>query len=113
MRQTRVVLMVGGGVLLLCVLALVVSLADYTSSPTGVANAHVPPAVATPVPTDSSQAPSPVPTIPVTTVAQPTPTASAQAVASRPARTQAMPPTLAAFLQQLQQRRHHRPPVVP
>jgi hypothetical protein len=102
--------MVGGGVLLLCVLALVVSLADYTQTPTGVANAHVPPAIATPVPTDSSQAPSPVPTIPVITTAQatPTPAPATQAVAQRsPVRT--MPPTLAEFLQQLQQRRHHRP----
>jgi hypothetical protein len=103
--------MAGGGVLLLCVLALVVSLADYTSSPTGVANAHVPPAVITPAPADSSQAPSPVPTIPVTTVAQatPTPAPAAQAVAQRsPVR---MPSTFATFLQQLEQHRHHRPPV--
>ena len=114
MRQTRVVLMVGGGVLLLCVLALVVTLADYTSSPTGVANAHVPPLTGTPVPTDS--APTAVPTIPVTTVDQPTPTPAAPApvaVAGRPGRTQTGQLTLAQLLQQLQQRRHHTPPTLP
>ena len=112
MRQTRVVLMVGGGVLLLCVLALVVSLADYTSSPRGVANAHVPPVVGTPPSTDSSQPPSPVPTIPVTTVSQPTPAPTpATAVADRqPTRAQL---TFAQLLQQFEQRHHHRPPVPP
>jgi hypothetical protein len=105
MRQTRLVLMAGGGVLLLCVLAVIVSLADYTSHP-AVAVAHVPPVVGTPPgATDTSDAPSPVPTIPVTTIEQPTPAAPQPAAHVR---TQGEQMTLAQLLQQLQQRRHHR-----
>jgi hypothetical protein len=102
MRQTRLVLMGVGGVLLLCVLALVVSLADYTSHPT-VAVAHVPPVVAGPASDSSTPAPSPVPTMPVA-ADLPTPT-PAQRV-----RGQLQAPTLAEILQQLEQRRHHRLP---
>jgi hypothetical protein len=110
MRQTRLVLMVGGGVLLLCVLALVVSLADYTSQQPTAANAHVPPVVGAPV-AAGTPTPADVPTMPVTTVdvptAAPAPTPSAAPQRSRvPAQ-----PTLAEILQQLQQRRHHKPPL--
>jgi hypothetical protein len=103
MRQTRVVLMAVGGVLLLCLLALVVSISDYTSHPT-VAVAHVPPVVAEPGSDSSTPAPSSVPTMPVTTDL-PTPTQESQR-----ARGQFQPPTLAQILQQLDQRRHHRLP---
>ena len=106
MRQTRLVLMAVGGVLLLCVLALVVTLADYTSHPE-VANAHIPPVVGTPPSDGTSQAPDPAPTIPVTTVVVPTATpASAGSDRVRAAGQL----TLAQLLQQLQQRRHRRPP---
>jgi hypothetical protein len=92
-----------GGVLLLCVLALIVTLSDYTSHP-AVAVAHVPPVVGTPTSDTSSQAPSPMPTMPVATdlptPGEPTP--QAQRVRSQL--------TLAQWLQQLEQRRHHRPP---
>lgn len=108
MRQTRLVLMLGGGVLLLCVLALVVSLADYTSQQAPVANAHVPPVVGAPAGAGTPTAA--VPTIPVTTVdvpaATPAPTAPPQGT-----RQPVQQPTLAQILQQLQQRRHHRPPL--
>jgi hypothetical protein len=108
MRQSRLVLMAVGGVLLLCVLALIVSLSDYTSQP-AVASAHVPPVVGTPISGVSSEAPSPVPTMPTTAI----PTATAPpADPAGPQRVRAQPeqPTLAQLLQQLQQRRHHRPP---
>jgi hypothetical protein len=91
-----------GGVLLLCVLALVVTLADYTSHP-AVAVAHVPPVVGAPNSGTASPEPSPVPTIPVTDV---TPTPDAPTPAARAQVTQM---TLAQLLQQLEQRRHHRP----
>jgi hypothetical protein len=111
MRQTRLVLMVGGGVLLLCVLALVVSLADYTQQQPTVANAHVPPVVGAPG-AAGTPTPADVPTIPVTTVdvptAAPAPTPSA---APQRSRVPVQQPTLAEILQQLQQRRHHRPPL--
>jgi hypothetical protein len=109
MRQTRLVLMVGGGVLLLCVLALVVSLADYTSQQPAVANAHVPPVVGPPV-AAGTPTPADVPTMPVTTVDVPT-AAPAPTPSAAPQRSRAQQPTLAEILQQLQQRRHHRPPL--
>jgi hypothetical protein len=106
MRQSRLVLMAVGGVLLLCVLALIVSLSDYTSHP-AVASAHVPPVVGTPIPDVTSQAPSPVPTIAITAApADHTP----QPAEPQRVRSQVEQPTLAQLLQQLQQRRHHRPP---
>jgi len=102
MRQTRVVLMAVGGVLLLCVLALVVTLADYTSHPT-VAVAHVPPVVGTPPSAIPSDTPPPVPTPVATDVPTPTPPTGPQRLRGQP--------TLAQILQQLeQQRRRHRPP---
>jgi hypothetical protein len=121
MRQSRLVLMAVGGVLLLCVLALIVSLADYTSTP-AVANAHVPPVVGTPGSDTSSQAPSPAPTIAITSAPAPP---AATAFPALPADTAPQPqpagpqrvrtqtdqqPTLAQLLQQLQQGRHHRVP---
>lgn len=106
MRQTRVVLMAGGGVLFLCVLALVVSLADYTNHP-AVAVAHVPPVVGTPPGApDASRAPSPLPTMPVT-IDQPTP-AAPQPAAARVSSSQTQQLTLAQILQDL--RHHRRPP---
>jgi hypothetical protein len=109
MRQSRLVLMAVGGVLLLCVLAVIVSLSDYTSHP-AVASAHVPPVVGTPIPDITSQAPSPVPTIAIAAVpaapADPTP----QPAGPQRVRSQAEQPTLAQLLQQFQQRRHRRPP---
>jgi len=93
-----------GGVLLLCVLALIVSISDYTSSP-AVAVAHVPPVVGTPPSDATSDTPSPLPTMPVATdVPTPDPSPSGRL------RGQLQPPTLEQILQQLAQRRHHRPP---
>lgn len=104
MRQTRLVLMAVGGVLLLCVLALVVTFSDYANHP-AVAVAHVPPVVGTPPSNGVSEAPSPVPTMPVAAdLPSPTPAADGQR-----GRTLLQPPTLAEILQQLQQRRHRRP----
>lgn len=95
-----------GGVLLLCVLALVVTLADYTSHP-AVAVAHVPPVVGAPnSDTTTNAEPSPVPTIPVTAD---TPTPDAPTPTTDRARAQFTQMTLAQLLQQLEQRRHHRP----
>jgi len=94
-----------GGVLLLCVLALVVTLADYTSHP-AVAVAHVPPVVGTPSSDSTTPEPSPVPTIPLTTE---TPTPEASTPPADRVRAQFSQMTLAQLLQQLEQRRHHRP----
>lgn len=110
MRQMRLVLMVGGGILLLCVLAVVVSLSDYTSQP-AVANAHIPPVVGAPGSGGSSPATASVPTIPVTTI-DPT-TAPPPQPAPTPTRsrlTMAQQLTFAQILQQLEQRRHHSLP---
>ena len=96
-----------GGVLLLCVLALVVTLADYTSHP-AVAVAHVPPVVGAPKSDTTTPEPSPVPTIPVTAVS-PTPDAQTPP-GGQPVRAQFTQMTLAQLLQQLEQRRHHRGP---
>jgi len=93
-----------GGVLLLCVLALIVSFSDYTSRPT-VAVAHVPPVVAEPASDATTPPPSPVPTMPVAADV-PTPTT----MGSERSRGQLQAPTLAQILQQLQQQRHHRLP---
>jgi hypothetical protein len=94
-----------GGILLLCVLALVVTLADYTSHP-AVAVAHVPPVVGAPNSDTTTAQPSPVPTIPVTAD---TPTPDAPTPTTDRARAQFTQMTLAQLLQQLEQRRHHRP----
>jgi len=96
-----------GGVLLLCVLALVVTLADYTSHP-AVAVAHIPPVVGAPNSDATNPEPSPVPTIPVTSDSQ-TPDAPTPA-AGAPVRAQLTQMTLAQLLQQIEQRRHHRGP---
>jgi len=99
-----------GGVLLLCVLALVVTFADYTSHP-AVAVAHVPPVVGAPNADTTSSGPSPVPTIPVTDV--PTPGAPTPVPAgSDRARTAVPSMSLAQLIQQLEARRHHRVPPV-
>jgi hypothetical protein len=109
MRQSRLVLMAIGGVLLLCVLALIVSLSDYTSPP-AVASAHVPPVVGTPISGVSSEAPSAVPTMPAIAVPAATAAPEPQPAGPQRVRPQTEQPTLAQLLQQLQQRRHHRPP---
>jgi hypothetical protein len=96
-----------GGVLLLCVLALVVTLSDYTSHP-AVAVAHIPPVVGAPHSDTTSPEPSPVPTIPVT-ADSPTPDAPTPP-AGQHVRAQFTQMTLAQLLQQLDQRRHHRGP---
>jgi hypothetical protein len=98
-----------GGVVLLCVLALVVTLADYTSHP-AVAVAHVPPVLGAPNSDSTTPEPSPVPTVPVTadtpTPGAPTPpTGGSQRV-----RAVSMQTSLAQLLQQFEQRRHHRGP---
>jgi hypothetical protein len=95
-----------GGVLLLCVLALVVTLADYTSHP-AVAVAHVPPIVGAPNSDATSPEPSPVPTIPVTAD---TPTPAPTQPAGQRGRSTFTPMTVAQLLQQFEQRRHHRGP---
>ena len=94
-----------GGVLLLCVLALVVTLADYTSHP-AVAVAHIPPIVGSPNSATTTPEPSSVPTVPVT-ADTPTPDASTPPTRVRAQFTQM---TLAQLLQQIEQRRHHRGP---
>jgi hypothetical protein len=104
--QSRLVLMAVGGVLLLCLLALVVTLADYTAHP-AVAVAHIPPVVGTPNSDTNTPEPSPVATIPVTAD---TPTPDATAPPSQRVRAQFSQMTLAQLLQQLDQRRHHRGP---
>jgi hypothetical protein len=96
-----------GGVLLLCVLALVVTLADYTSHP-AVAVAHVPPVVGAPNSDTTTPDPSPVPTIPVTDT--PTPDAPTPSAGTQRVRSQFSQMTLAQLLQQIEQRRHHRGP---
>jgi hypothetical protein len=97
-----------GGVLLLCVLALVVTFADYTSHP-AVAVAHVPPVVAAPNSDTTAAEPSPVPTIPVT-AETPTPDAPTPAAGPQRVQRQFTQMTLAQLLQQFQQGRHHRGP---
>lgn len=110
MRQVRLALVAGVGVLVLCAIAVAASLADYVSHP-AVAVAHVPPVIATPI--DGQQqsaldlAPAPLPTTPVTDMPPPT------SVPSRPVGSgQANTGALSRFLQQLQelQQRRHRPP---
>lgn len=98
-----------GGVLLLCVLALVVTLADYTShGPAEVA--HVPPVVAAPISDTGSQAPAPVPTIPVTSVTVTPDAPTPPPAGPQPARAEVTQLTLAQLLQQFEQRRHHHGP---
>jgi len=104
MRQVRLALIAGAGVLVLCVIALAVSLADYTGHPE-VANAHVPPVVGPAQADATSPDPSPVPTVPVTITSEPTPAPAAQP----PDRTRTQL-TFAQLLQQLEQRRHKPTP---
>jgi hypothetical protein len=114
MRQVRLVILAGTGILALCGVAVVASLLDYVSHP-GVAVSHVPP-VTGPAVADTSgsaPAPAPLPTTPVTAVPpDPAPSAAPAAPAQQepvaaPASQQS--DALAALVQQLQQR-HKRPP---
>lgn len=112
MRQLRLVILAGIGILALSGVALVASLMDYVNHPT-VALAHVPPVVGpgAPDPVDPVQqaAPPPLPETPVTSVPVQQPAAQApdQRTAAAPAARQNQD-TLAKLLQDLQ-RRHHPP----
>jgi hypothetical protein len=96
MRQVRLVIVAGIGVLALCGIALMGALVSYVSHPE-VANAHLPPVVGTPAPSPPDQAPlaTPIITSPVDTP----PSAAPQPVAGE------LPPLLQQF-----QGRRHRPP---
>lgn len=114
MRQVRIVLIVGIGILALCGVAIATSLMDYVSRP-GVTVAHVPPVVA-PLASAPEQAaaPAPLPSTPVTSA--PVQQSQAQAPQAPDQRTvpaamtaqQAQQDALARFLEELRQ--HRRTP---
>src|SRR5260221_385183 len=111
MRQVKITIAVGGGILVLCAIAVAASLVDYVSHPE-VANAHVAPVAVTAVPETSDQSTvPPLPQTPVTSVpVQPQPSSAPQ----QPGQAGAAPAqlqngALARVLQQLQQHRHPVP----
>jgi hypothetical protein len=114
MRQLRLAILAGIGILALCGAAIAVALSDYVSHP-AVAVAHVPPVVGPgapdPADTAAAQAP-PLPQTPVTAVpvdqAPPAQAAQQRQAAAQPIAQQNQD-ALARLLQQLQQRRHHPP----
>ncbi len=97
MRQVRLAIVAGVGVVVLCGIALVSSLCDYVAHPE-VANAHVPPVVGTPFPSPS--APGPAAPAPIITAPVETPSPSAQPAGRG---------DLASFIQQLEEHRHRVP----
>src|SRR5215831_13377615 len=106
MRQLRLVILAGIGILALCAVALAASLMDYVNHPT-VAVAHVPPVIGPGAPdaVDPAQqgGPPPLPETPVTAV--PVQQAADQRTATAPAARQSQD-AIAKLLQELQQRRH-------
>ena len=104
--RLRNLILAGTGILIVCGIAVAMSLHDYTSQP-AVASAHIAPVVRTPA--GAGDQPSPLPTMPVTAepAAQPANVAPTEAAQPAPAATPR--DALAALLQQLQQRRHHKP----
>jgi len=109
MRQLRLAILAGIGILALCGVAIAVALSDYVSHP-AVAVAHVPPVVGPgapdPVNTAQAEAPPPMPQTPVTAVpVEQAPAAQAQRQAPVAQQNQ---DALARLLQELQRR--HRPP---
>lgn len=113
MRQLRLAILAGIGILALCGVAIAVALSDYVSHP-AVAVAHVPPVVGpgAPDPADTAPAQAPLPQTPVTAVpVEQAPPAQAQQQRQAPAQpvAQQNQDALARLLQQLQQRRHHPP----
>jgi len=113
MRQLRLVILAGIGILALCGVALAASLMDYVNHPT-VAVAHVPPVMgpgaSDPVDPAQQGGPPPLPETPVTSV--PVQQSAAQAPDQRTATAPAAPQNqdaIAKLLQELQQRRHHPP----
>src|SRR5260370_6931309 len=99
--RLRNMILAGIGILIVCGIALAMSLHDYTTQP-AVANAHVAPVVQTPAGA-GGQTSAPLPTMPVTAEPAPQPTSGAPAEAPppRPPATETDAP--ATLLQQL----HH------
>lgn len=87
MRQVRLALVAGIGVLALCGVALMSGLVDYVSHPE-VANAHVPPVGGTAVPDPTAHAPTPAPPAPIITAPVETPQPSPAADTRGQARAQ-------------------------
>lgn len=129
MRQFRIAVVVGVGILVLCGIALASTLMDYVSHPE-VANAHVAPVVVTPdqqATATTAAAPAPLPTTPVTSVPvqqqpfaqlpdaqQPAASAPKQSSSGQgPAASKSQRDALDRFIQQLNQRRHRPPHQVP
>ncbi len=103
--RLRNVILAGTGIVIVCGIALAVSLHDYTSQP-AVASAHIAPVVQAPA--GAGDQASPIPTIPVTAEPPPQPASVAPAEAPTPHPAAARGDALAALLQQLQQRRHRK-----
>ncbi len=109
MRQVRLVILAGIGILALSGVAVVASLLDYVSHP-GVAVAHVPPITGPAAPDPAEAAPAPLPSTPVTGVPVDTSPSATPAPPSPPAAAASIQSdALARFLQQLEQRRRKPP----
>ncbi len=104
--RLRNVILAGTGILIVCGIALAMSLRDYTTQST-VASAHIAPVVR-PQAGPGDQTSAPLPTTPVTAEPAPEPTSVVPAEAPPPRPVATQRDALAALLQQLQQRRHHR-----
>lgn len=114
MRQVRLVILAGIGILALCGVAVGASLVDYVSHP-GVAVAHVPPVMGpgAPDPVVTAPAPAPFPSTPVTSVPVDVSTSTtppARPPEERPVTAAVQRDTLDRLLQQLLQQRRRRLP---